>query len=329
MLIKGKTAFVYDIEVFPNFFSVTVKNTESGIHKFFQISEKRNDMPEIIKLFLNKNIIFVSYNGIHYDRPIISYIIINYKSLIVKPVWWINNEIKRFSDLIINSATSASWSKYKYANLYEDLDLLAMRWSQKLRVSLKALQVTMEYKNVEEYDGDFDSNLPLSDFSKVEQYNLNDVESTEELLNRSVKDIDLRLAIEDKYHISAMDKDGVNLGMEIIKKYYLDATGKSWNQIKDLRSPIDNICLNDVIFDYIEFKTPVLQDLLNRLRQETVTTANVSDKDDKFEIKFEIGGIKHTYGLGGLHSENEPEIFIADSKSKLIDSDVTLTQWRN
>ena len=323
MLIKGKTAFVYDIEVFPNFFSVTVKNTESGIHKFFQISEIKNDMPEIVKLFCNKNIYFVSYNGIHYDRPVISYIILNYKSLIAKPIWIITNEIKRFSDLIINSTTSASWSKYKYANLYEDLDLLAMRWSQKLRVSLKALQVTMEYKNVEEYEGDFNLNIPVSDFSKVEAYNLNDVESTEELLNRSVNDINLRLAIEDKYNISAMDKDGVNLGMEIIKKYYLDATGKSWNQIKDLRSPIDHICLNDVIFDYIEFKTPVLKDLLNRLKQEIVTTANVSDKDDKFEIKFEIGGIKHTYGLGGLHSENEPEIFIADSKSKLIDSDVT------
>lgn len=85
----------------------------------------------------------------------------------------------------------------------------------------------MEYKNVEEYEGDFNLNIPVSDFSKVEAYNLNDVESTEELLNRSVNDINLRLAIEDKYNISAMDKDGVNLGMEIIKKYYLDATGKS------------------------------------------------------------------------------------------------------
>ncbi|MBQ8132600.1 MAG: hypothetical protein IJ193_08925 [Bacilli bacterium] len=86
MIIKGKTAFVYDIEVFPNFFSVTVKNTESGTHKFFQISEIRNDMPEIAKLFLNKNIIFVSYNGIHYDRPVISYILLNYQQLIRKPV---------------------------------------------------------------------------------------------------------------------------------------------------------------------------------------------------------------------------------------------------
>lgn len=56
MIIKGRTAFVYDIEVFPNFFSVTVKNTESGNHRFFQISELRNDMPYIAKLFLNKNI---------------------------------------------------------------------------------------------------------------------------------------------------------------------------------------------------------------------------------------------------------------------------------
>jgi hypothetical protein len=56
MLIKGKTAFVYDIEVFPNFFSVTAKNTESGVHVCYQISDLRNDMPNIVKLFLNKNI---------------------------------------------------------------------------------------------------------------------------------------------------------------------------------------------------------------------------------------------------------------------------------
>ena len=39
MIIKDKTAFVYDIEVFPNFFSVAIKNTESGNIRTFQISE--------------------------------------------------------------------------------------------------------------------------------------------------------------------------------------------------------------------------------------------------------------------------------------------------
>ena len=150
MLIRGKPAFVYDIEVFPNFFSVTCKNTESGNYRCFEISEQQNDMPYIVRTFLNKNIQWVSYNGHHYDRPLISYIIINYQSLIRKPIWEITSELKRFSDLVITSETSAPWSKYKYANLYDDLDLLIMRWSQKLRPSLKALQVTMQFPNVEE-----------------------------------------------------------------------------------------------------------------------------------------------------------------------------------
>lgn len=321
MKIRNKTCFVYDVEVFPNYFSVTLKNSESGKHVCYEIGEIRNDMPDIAKLFLNPNIIFAGYNTTHYDKPIISYILINYKRLILLPYWEINAELKRFSDKIINSETSASWSTYKYANLYEDLDLLTMRWSQKLRPSLKALQVTMEYRNVEEYSGDFEKNLPREEIPRVRAYNLNDVDSSEELLNRSKKDIELRIAIEDQYHISALNKDGVNLGMEILKKYYLDYTGKQWFEIKDLRSKVDYVDLKDVIFDYIEFKTPKLKKILSDLKQVRIPIGQ-DDSDNKWEIKFEIGGLVHTYGLGGLHSENDPEIYIATNLVDLIDSDV-------
>ena len=85
MIIKGKTAFVYDVEVFPNFFSVTIKNTESKNHVTYEISDRRNDMPSILKLFLNKNIYFVGYNSMHYDKPLISYIILNYQKLVNSP----------------------------------------------------------------------------------------------------------------------------------------------------------------------------------------------------------------------------------------------------
>lgn len=322
MIIRNKVCFVYDVEIFPNFFSVTIKNTESGNIKSYEISERRNDLPSIAKLFLTKGIYFVGFNSMHYDSPIISYILINYKRLILKPVWEITAELKQFSDKIIKSETSASWSQYKYANIFPDLDLLVMRWSQKLRVGLKALQVTMEYRNVEEYSGNFELPLPTSEIPNLLAYNVNDVESTEELLNRSKKDIDLRIAIEDKYHISALNKDGVNLGMEIIKKYYLDATGKSWALIKDLRSKVDEVPLKDVIFDYIKFDNPVLQNVLAQLKKTVIPITNVP-KGYKFEIKFEIGGVKHTYGIGGLHSENEPEAFEPSDNEMLLDSDVT------
>lgn len=325
MLIKNRTAFVYDVEVFPNYFSVTVKNTESGNHRCYEIYWGGNNMPEIARLFLDKRIYFVSYNGMHYDRPLICFILLNYKELTVKPTWEINLEIKKMSDLIVNSENSAPWKRYKYANLYDDLDLLAMRWSQKLRVSLKALQVTMEYKNVEEYDGDFNAPLPKEDLEKVRAYNLNDVESTEELLNRSIKDIDLRISIEKEYGISAMNKDGVNLGMEILKQRYLEETGLDWSQIKDLRSPCNIISFNKIIFPCIKFKTKSMQDFFEKIKSTVINLEEEAKKkdEDKFHINFLLGGILHNFSLGGMHSINDPEIFEPLPGWSLRDWDVT------
>jgi hypothetical protein len=85
----------------------------------------------------------------------------------------------------------------------------------------------MNYKNVEEYDGDFNAPLPKEDILKENAYNLNDVESTEEFLYRCKKDIELRINIENEYSIDVMNKDGVNLGMEILKDRYLKQTGLS------------------------------------------------------------------------------------------------------
>lgn len=318
MLIRSKTVFVYDIETFPNFFSVAVKNTESGNIRTYLICDWQNDMPEIAKLFLNKNICFCGYNNIHYDDPIINYILINYNDLIRKPIWEITRSIKDLSNVIIDSGNQFnSWSKYKYAHIFDSLDLLAMMFSNKIRTGLKELQVTMNYKNVEEYDGDFESSISREDAETVIKYNINDVESTEELLNRKVKDIELRLSIEDEFHISALNKDGVNLGMEILKKRYLDETGRTWSEIKDLRSPCDAADLNEVIFDYIEFNTPILQDLLKELK-----TLTIDPKDKDFERKFVLGGLEHTVALGGIHSVSGIEKFLPGKDSILRDDDV-------
>lgn len=325
MIIKGKTAFVYDVEVFPNFFSVTIKNTESKNHITYKICDDCNDMPLITRLFLNKNIYFVGFNSMHYDKPVISYIILNYQKLINSPTWMINAQLKSFSDLIINSETSASWSKYKYANLYDDLDLLTMKWSDKLRPSLKALQVTMLYKNVEEYDGDFNSYLPKNDIDKLIAYNLNDVDSTEEFLNRCKKDIELRLSIEEEYGINVINKDGVNLGMEILKDRYLKETGLTWNQIKDLRSPCNIIAFKDIIFPCISFKTKYMQDFFEKIKNTVINLEEESRKSDKekFHISFLLGGIEHNFSLGGMHSVNSPEIFEPSEDESLRDFDVT------
>jgi hypothetical protein len=51
MLIRNKTVYVYDIEIFPNVFHCVVKNTETGERLFFEISERKNNLQELVDLF--------------------------------------------------------------------------------------------------------------------------------------------------------------------------------------------------------------------------------------------------------------------------------------
>ena len=86
MLLKGKTVFVYDVEVFPNLFTCTIKNTESKAIRSYEISDRKNDLPLIAQCFLNKKLIMCGYNNEHYDNLLINYLLLNFKDLIKLPV---------------------------------------------------------------------------------------------------------------------------------------------------------------------------------------------------------------------------------------------------
>lgn len=317
MLIKGLPAFVYDIEVFPNLFTCAVKNTETKNKRVYEISERKNDLPQLIKLFLNSNIFWVTYNGIHYDNVLISYILMNYKDLIVLSTWEINKKIKDMSDLVINSQeNTTSWRKYKYSGLIQGIDLLTMLFSSKLRVGLKELQVTMEYPNVREYEGDFQNYVPKSDFDSVIAYNFNDVESTEELLYKLEKAIQLRIAIEKEYGVNVLSMDGVSIGKEILKTKYLQDTGKTWNEIKDLRSPCTYIPLKDIIIPTLTYQTEQLQQLLLKMKNITLQPGI-----QKWSETFNFFGTMVNVAEGGIHSINTPEIIIPKNDEVLIDWD--------
>ena len=316
MIIKGLIVQVYDIEIFPNCFSLTIKNTETKEFQFFELSNRKNNLVDLVPLFLDKRYIFCGYNNIHYDNPIVNFII-EYKETLKKSTRLdIEYNLFQLSQTIIKGDLE-KWKRWKYANNFETLDLLTMLFSQKLRVGLKEMQVTMKYSNVQEYDGDFETPIPEEDIPKMIQYNINDVNSTEELLYRCENDIKLRLNIEEEYGIKALNKDGVNLGMEILKTKYLEKTHKTWNDIKDLRSPCDKIALNEIILPFIKFDNPILKDLLNEMKQQVV-----SPDRKGYNKHFLMDNLEYSVGVGGIHSVNKPSIFIAKEDEVISDVDV-------
>lgn len=337
MIINNKIVLVFDIEIFPNCFHCVVKDTESKKKLRLEISQRRNDINKILKLFyrfskvswndnynttqeLPGKYLFCGYNNIHYDNPIINYIITNYQEL--STLHWSDVCLRLFTlsqEIVTNSGEGfQSWHKWKYMIYFDTLDLLTMLYSTKLRVGLKEMQVTMQYHNVQEYEGDFTQNLPLDKFEEMIAYNENDVDSTEELLYLCKEDIDLRLAIEKEYGVKVLNKDGVNIGMKIITQKYLEKTGKTWNQIKDLRSPCDEIPLKDVILPLVEFKTPLLQNILIELKQQVVSPGRKG-----YEKHFILDNIEYTIGVGGIHTVNKPEPYIPEPGYIVSDIDVT------
>ena len=317
MLIKDKIVLVYDIEVFPNCFHCCIKNTETKEILLFECSHRKNNIQELIELFDNKDYMFCGYNNIHYDNPIIN-LLRKYREKIKNLNYFIIcDNIYKLSNIIIKEDNIEKWKEFKYATDYATLDLLTMLFSQKLRVGLKEMQVTMKFKNVQEYEGDFNECIADEDIPKMIKYNINDVESTEELLYRCEKDIELRLNIEKEYGIKALNKDGVNLGMEIIKYKYLEATHKSWYDIKDLRSPCDRIPLKDVILPFIKFDNPILAALLDEMKQQVV-----SPDRKGYEKHFLLDGLEYSVGVGGIHSVNSPEIIKPKEDEIISDVDV-------
>lgn len=337
MIIRGKIVYVYDIEAFQNIFHCSVKNTETNNIYKFEISERKNQLRELVKFFkqvdkyitwgdyyttninIPANVIFCGYNNLHYDNPIINYIIEYEDKLMQYNIPTICSSIFNLSKTITASSEDNidEWKHWKYQIWFDTFDILTMLYSNKLRVGLKEIQVTMQYPNVQEFVCDWTKPLPLEDFDSMIDYNINDIESTSELLNRCKKDVDLRIAIEDEYGVRVLSKDGVNIGMKILTQKYLEKTGLTWWDIKDLRSPMSVIPLKDVILPFIKYDSPILQRVLDDMKNQIVSPGRKG-----YENKFVFNNLRYSVGVGGIHSVNSPEIIIPRDDEILIDIDV-------
>ena len=311
MCIRNNRVVVYDIEIFPNCFHCCCKDTETQELYKFEISERKNHLIELVAYFMdrNDNKMMCGYNNHHYDDVVMNYIIEYYPRLIRLPYWKICQSLFNLSQTIINAANgdTQKFKRWKYAHYFYSMDLLTMQFSSKLRVGLKETQVTMHYKNVQEYEGNFEDNIPVDKIDEMIAYNINDVESTEELLNRLQEkgEIDLRLFIQEEYGIDALSMDSVKFGETILAKKYCEATGISLKTLKEMRSPMDYIPLKDVIFPFIKYKNPIFQDVLEDMKGQVV----YSKERKGYEKKFVLSNVVYSIGVGGIHSLNKPIIF--------------------
>ena len=320
MKIKGKTCVVFDIEVLKNVFTCTCKNTETKQITVFEISPRRVDIQELITFFY-EDFYFVGYNNIHYDNPILNYIIMLYNKHYFNSYSTreLTESIFRMSQLIIDKNSDFDlWKEYKYARNFLSIDLLTMLYSKALRVSLKEMQVTMQYKNVEEFIVDWHQDLPEKDVDRLISYNINDVESTEELLYKCKDLLELRVETEKDFGLPCLSLDRVNLGDKLLQLKVMEKTGLNKKQLENMKSPADYVDLEKVIFPWIKFESPILQKKLTDMKNQH----HVSPGRKGYINTFIFGEMEVTIGVGGIHGDNGTCIIKPNEDELLLDSDV-------
>ena len=334
MYIKNRRVIVYDVEVFPNVFHCCCKDTEDGTIYKFEISERKNQITELVDFFrwdstnyvkdhpvdLLHTRMFCGYNNHHYDDVIINYIIDYWYKLVDMPYRRVCQSIFNLSNTIVESEEGSidKFKKWKYMHCFYSMDLLTMQFSQKLRVGLKTMQVTMHYKNVQEYDGDFNQYLPKDSIDDMIAYNINDVESTTELLNRLKDQVELRLFIEKEHGIDCLSMDSVKMAETFLLEKYSEKSGIPKNVIKEMRSPMDYIPLKDVILPFIRYKNPKLQSVLEDMKKQVV----YSKERKGYEKKFVLSNVVYSIGVGGIHTIHTPKIFLPNDDEYIGHSDV-------
>lgn len=317
---------IYDIEVFPNTFHCVLLNTDNEELYKFEISERKNQIRELVQFFTNPKYLLCGYNNKHYDDVIINYIIDYIDTMLCKSIYDVTLSLFNLSQTIINleDGNISKIKRWKYANYFESMDLLTMMFSSKLRVGLKSMQITMQYQNVQEYSGDFGSFLPKDKIDEMISYNVNDVKSTYSLFNYLVKngDIDLRLFIEQEYGFNALSMDSVKFGETLIAKKVCEELHINKRQLEQMRSPMDNIPLKDVILPFIRYKNPKFQEALEDMKKQVVSSKNKKPGEKNYENKFVVSGVRYSIGVGGIHSLNEPRIYVPKEDEYLGHLDV-------
>ena len=328
MIIKDRPVVLYDIEVFPNCFHCTCKDSENHKLYKFEISNRKNQLEELVDFFYLKRVehIVCGYNNKHYDDIIINYMILLFDTMKRLGYLRICNSIYYLSKEIISAEKTEKIDKikeYKYAKCFYSFDLMTMLYSSKQQKSLKEIEILLNMKSVQEFDKDFESRLLDDQIDDMIAYNVNDVEATESLLNKVKDEIDLRLAVENKWEFDALSMSGVRFGEEILLKEYKKYNKASKDELKAIARKIRDIHLEGIILPFIQYSNPKLKEVLSDIKNATCNPCKSDKKQENYEKKFVLSNICYSIGEGGIHTINEPRIYKPKDGQFIGHSDVT------
>lgn len=311
---------VFDLETLKPLFSAGFRNYITGERKTFIVSAEKNELPELLKFLRATNRhgwLLVGYNCLGFDGQILEFLIEEYDRLIYGCTnEEIIEEIYNLSQKIINLPEEEKFlqllPEWKLSLRYIDLMKQLHYDSRAKKTSLKWLQFTMRFHNIESMPVEHHEMFHPNRIPEVIGYMDNDVDSTLELFKKVKFETELRQQLSKEYDLNLINASEPRMAREIFGKILSEAMGMSYRDLKELRTYRNRIYGSQVIFPYIHFRDPVLngaKDFFNGLDFNPYEFS-----DNNYGIKevtktFKFHNINGDIGLGGLHACVNPGVY--------------------
>ena len=315
--------FVYDLETYPNVFTMAVEHVDYPITWAFEISPWRNDSREIISFvqhLKDTNSRMIGFNSLGFDYPILHMLMKMGNSDA-------NTLYQKAQAIIFGQDDDDRWMhSVKPSDRYvEQIDLFKIHhFDNKARATgLKVLEFNMRSDNIEDLPFKVGTELTQDQLPKLKQYNAHDVSQTKKFYFKTLDMIRFREELTVKYGRDFMNHNDTKIG----KDYFimkLEEAGVSTYEYGPMgrtpkQSKRSSIALKDAILPWIDFQQPEFTRILNWLKSQTITET----KGIFNEVTATVNGFEFVFGLGGIHGSVESEIIQSDEGTVIVDLDVS------
>jgi hypothetical protein len=135
-----------DIELYPNYFQVGIRDYVTKKAIKFEVDEKKDDRGKLYTFLVNYQGYLITFNGVHYDNVVLAYFVKEYKKLSKLSSIELVRELKRFSNYVIaDEHDTIKWYKwYKHPWINVDLFLYWARSSYIQEDKLKIIRNTAQ-----------------------------------------------------------------------------------------------------------------------------------------------------------------------------------------
>ena len=326
---NNSNIWVYDIEVFQNFFCVVFENYHEPEREYFMLHHSVDDYHDLIKFLrreIKNNSWFVGFNNLDYDAQIIEYILANNKYLTALSAHQVCAKLFIKSSQIINGRGEEGfrlpYSEYKMKT--KQLDIFKLNHWDNLakRASLKWTQFTTDWHNLKESDIDFLDTIDTPEqIKEVLEYCFNDVASTKALAHKSNKLIRLRMTLSNKYKIPLYSASEPRISKELFAYFLGKKLGVPKQDIKKLK-PVKKEVINvkDIILPYVKFESPIFKKVLEVFEKQIIM---VDQTKGGFKHSINHMGCTTDYGLGGIHGARSAGVYESNKDMIIMSSDVT------